>query len=187
MQLCTVVFIITLSALAILPATAAAQSKRSNPCTPAEEMFHQLAAKDRELFDAAFTSCNADKVKELVTEDFEFYHDKWGQTAKSGAEFVEMIRGTCERQEKGLDYRARRALVKGSVRVYPLNNYGAIQTGVHRFYKLTEGRKDELTETATFTHLWKKDKGEWRLARALSFDHRDPRGVALADKVRKKP
>jgi hypothetical protein len=150
------------------------------------EIFDQLTAKDRELFDAAFNTCNANKVKDLITEDFEFYHDQWGQIAKSGAEFVEAVRRECERQRQGLDYRARRELVKGSMRVYRLNNYGAVQTGVHRFYKLTAGKNDELTETATFTHLWKEGKDGWRLARVLSYNHRDPKGVGLADKVRKK-
>jgi hypothetical protein len=55
--------------------------------------------------------------------------------------------------------------------------------GEHRFYKLTPGKKDELTETAKFTHLWKKENGVWKLARVLSYDHRDPKGASLAQKV----
>ncbi|MBA3321117.1 MAG: DUF4440 domain-containing protein [Pyrinomonadaceae bacterium] len=182
MRIVTLMFI----AVALLCTTAAAQLK--SPRTAAsQQMFDELAGKDSELFDAVFNSCNPDKLKELVTEDFEFYHDKWGQTAKSGAEFANAIRNLCERQKKGIDYRARRELDKNSVRVYPLNNYGAVQTGVHRFYKLTEGKKEELTETAVFTHLWKKDNGAWKLARVLSYDHRDPQGVALAGEVSIKP
>ncbi len=182
MQLVTSIFI----AVGLFCTTAAAQSQ-SPRSSASQQMFDELAVKDGELFGAVFNNCNPDKLKELLTEDFEFYHDKFGQIAKSGAEFVEAIRGMCERQKKGTDYRARRELVKNSLQVYPLNNYGAIQTGAHRFYKLTEGKKDELTETAVFTHLWKKDNGQWKLARVLSYDHRDPKGVALADKVSTKP
>jgi len=136
-------------------------------------LFDELAGKDAALFDAVFNTCNVDRLGELLTEDFEFYHDKAGLTATSGAQFVELIRGMCERQKKGVDYRARRELVKSSLEVYPLNNYGAIQMGVHRFYRLTEGKGEKLTEVAKFTHVWKKENGGWRLARVLSYDHQD--------------
>lgn len=151
----------------------------------AQQMSGELAAKDAELFDALFNKCLPDKLKDLITEDLEFYHDKWGQIAKSGAEFVEAIRRGCERQKQGVDYRARRELVKESVRVYPLNNYGAIHMGEHRFFKLTPGKADELTEISKFTNLWKKENGAWRLARVLSYDHRDPQGAPLAERVGK--
>ena len=76
----------------------------------------------------------------------------------------------CERQQKGIDYRARRVLVRNSLEVYPLNNYGAVQMGVHRFYPLVKGKPNEV---AKFTHLWKKESGEWKLARVLSYDHKN--------------
>jgi len=44
--------------------------------------------------------------------------------------------------------------------------------GVHRFYAITEGKEDELTEVAQFTHVWKKDAGNWKIARVLSYDHK---------------
>jgi Domain of unknown function (DUF4440) len=137
-----------------------------------QELFDEIAANDSALFEAVFSTCNFDKIGELVTEDFEFYHDKWGLTATSGAQFVEAIRNLCERQKQGVDFRARRELVKDSMAVYPLNNYGAIQVGVHRFYAIAEGKKDQLTETARFTQVWKKDNGKWRVARVLSYDHK---------------
>jgi hypothetical protein len=67
--------------------------------------------------------------------------------------------------------RVKRELVAGSVSVYPLNNYGAIQMGEHRFYVVSNG-KENLAEVAKFVHLWKKENGAWKLARVLSFDHK---------------
>ena len=55
--------------------------------------------------------------------------------------------------------------------MYPINNYGAIETGTHRFYAVKNGEPDRLTETSQFTHLWKEENGQWRLARVLSYDH----------------
>lgn len=140
-------------------------------------LYRAIASMDSELFDAVFNKCDSARVGELITDDFEFYHDKWGQIAASKKQFVDLIRNLCERQAKGIDYRARRELVKGSLRVYPLRKYGAIETGIHRFYRLTKGKKDQLTETARFLQVWKMTNGQWKLARVFSYDHRDVAAV----------
>ena len=137
-----------------------------------KELFNEIAEKDRMLFDAVFNTCDIQALAALVTDDFEMFHDKGGLVSTSGAQFVENIRGMCERQKTGVDYRARRELVEGSLEVYPLNNYGAVEVGVHRFYKKTEGQPDKLVEIARFTQVWKKDASGWKLARVVSYDHK---------------
>lgn len=154
----------------ILSATTVTAQSISSKTAASRQLFAELAAKDAELFDAIFNKCDVEKLANLLTEDFEFYHDKSGQVAKSGKEFVASITNMCDRQNKGIDYRARRVLVPNSLNVYPLNNYGAVQMGVHRFYPLVRGKSNEI---AKFTHLWKKENGEWRLARVLSYDHKN--------------
>lgn len=172
----SLVLLVSLAVLASCSSTAQSSIPNVN-LTPGpaatQELFDEIAQHDSALFDAAFKTCDADRLGELVTEDFEFYHDKHGLSATSGAQFVELFRGGCERQRQGIDFRARRELVQGSMAVYPLNNYGAVQVGVHRFYAIAEGKQDQLTETARFTHVWKKEEdGRWRISRALSYDHR---------------
>ena len=155
----------------LLAATSVSAQPKAGPVAT-KELFDELEAKDRMLFDAVFENCDLQALGALVTDDFEMYHDKGGLVAKSGAQFVENIKGMCERQKTGDDYRARRELVEGSLEVYPLNNYGAVQVGVHRFYRKAEGQPDKLTEIARFTHVWKKDANGWRIARVLSYDHK---------------
>jgi len=55
--------------------------------------------------------------------------------------------------------------------VYPMQNYGAIQTGSHRFFGLEPGKPDTLRESGRFFHLWKKVDETWKLSRVFSFDH----------------
>lgn len=160
-----------LSVLASCSSTKNPQVNLTPGPKPSQELFDEIAASDSALFAAVFDSCDPGKVAELVTEDLEFYHDKWGLTATSGAQFVESIRNLCERQRQGVDFDSRRELVEGSMQVYPLNNYGAIQVGVHRFYAVEKGKPDRLTETGKFTQVWKKEEGRWRVARILSYDH----------------
>src|SRR5512141_1045116 len=137
-----------------------------------QALFDEIAAVDKALFDAVFNTCDVAVLKDLVADDFEFYHDKDGLNETSGAHFVDDIAKHCERIEKGVDFRARRELVKGSMAVYPLNKYGAVETGRHNFYAIEEGKPDRMTESAQFLQIWKKDGDKWKLARVVSYDHR---------------
>jgi hypothetical protein len=47
-----------------------------------------------------------------------------------------------------------------------------VATGVHRFWKRTDGKADESTGIAKFLVLWKKEVDGWRMARAVSYNHR---------------
>ena len=131
----------------------------------------ELLKADAEFFAAVFDTCDIETVKRYVTDDFEMFHDKGGRVSTSGAQFVQAIVDKCKRQADGTDFLSRRELVRESLRVYPINNYGAIESGTHRFYALSKGKPDRLTETAQFTRVWKEENGQWRLAPALSYDH----------------
>ena len=66
-------------------------------------------------------------------------------------------------------------MVENSLEVYPLEKngviYGAIQMGIHRFYALEKNKPEYITSTAKFTHVWLLENGNWKLGRALSYDH----------------
>jgi ketosteroid isomerase-like protein len=139
------------------------------------ELIAAITTKDKELFDAVFETCDPKAVTSLVAEDFEFYHDKSGQPFNSGSQWVKALNEMCERQKQGTDYRARRELDAASSKVYPINNYGALHTGTHRFYKKLPDGKEQLVEVSLFSNLWKNENGSWKLTRVLSYDHRDAR------------
>lgn len=121
-------------------------------------LFIELARMDSILFDVAFVSCDTARFRSLFAEDAEFYHDK---VAPAYGEDVRTLRG-CPG-----DNGVRRVLVQGSLRVYPIAEFGAIQMGEHRFLE-----DDAETQTiAKFVHLWSNRSGEWQIARVLSFDH----------------
>ena len=134
-------------------------------------LFNEVEAVDREFFAAIFDTCDLAVLGGLLTRDVEMYHDKGGLTSTSSAQLVGVIDGVCKRQRAGEDYRARREIVPGTMKVYPLNNYGAIQVGEHRFYQLAPGKPEKLVEVAKFTQVWKREASGWKLARILSYDH----------------
>jgi hypothetical protein len=123
------------------------------------QLYDELARMDKELFEAAFVTCNAEKFRALFTEDAEFYHDR------TGASFGNAVRTlkSCPR-----DNGVTRTLVPGSLEVHAMRGYGAVQIGRHLFTRKGEPGAEE----AQFVHLWKREGDTWRLARVLSFDHR---------------
>jgi ketosteroid isomerase-like protein len=136
-----------------------------------QALTEEVSAADAAFFDAFFNRCDLDTVGAMLTEDMEFFHDKHGQGANSGAQFLEAIKGTCARQAAGVDYRARRELIVSTSEVWPMNNYGALHTGTHRFFKKEKDGSERLVEVSRFANLWKREGGRWKLARVISYGH----------------
>lgn len=137
-----------------------------------QALHDAIAQADAALFGAIFDRCDIDAAAALIADDVEFYHDKWGQTAHAKEQFVKDLRGMCERRKAGTDFTAKRVLDVTSLQVYPMNQYGAMEIGYHRFYKVTPGQPDLETEAGRFMHLWKNDNGTWKVARIFSYDHK---------------
>ncbi len=139
------------------------------------ELYSQLEKKDSLLFNVGFNNCTMSPFEELLSEDFEFYHDKGGIT-NSKAEFIQNFKeGLCK---SPTTYQSRRELVAKSLEVFELKRngeiYGAIQKGTHRFFEKHANKDETVGNIARFTHLWLLENNEWKLARALSYDHLDP-------------
>jgi len=132
------------------------------------DLYTELVYRDSVVFANVYT-CNTAKNETFFTDDIEFYHDKGGVT-KSRKTLVEQLRNNFCGEEKT---KLRRELVNGSMKVYPINKYGAVQLGEHRFY-ITENGKEALSGVAKFIHVWKYERGEWRISRVFSYDHNAP-------------
>jgi len=136
------------------------------------DLYAEVAAMDSIVFANVYT-CNTAKNETFFTDDIEFYHDKGGVT-KSRKTLVEQLRNNFCGEGKT---KLRRELIKGSMQVYPINNYGAVELGDHRFY-VTENGKETLTGAAKFIHVWKYENGEWRISRVFSYDHHVPEAAS---------
>ncbi len=72
--------------------------------------------------------------------------------------------------EKNLCGKVQRELVPGSMEVYPLKDYGAVEIGVHRF--LHPGTQDHgVVGEAKFIHVWKHEADGWKITRVISYEH----------------
>lgn len=137
------------------------------------ELYRVLRTQDSLLFNVGFNTCDIKQFENLISENFEFYHDKSGIIASKN-DFITSIKdGICN-----LNYKAKRVLDLNSLEVYSIEKngvlYGAIQTGLHRFYAIEKNKPEYLTSTALFTHVWLLENGDWKLSRALSYNHQEP-------------
>ncbi|HKY00313.1 MAG TPA: nuclear transport factor 2 family protein [Steroidobacteraceae bacterium] len=134
-------------------------------------LAEEIRRADAEFFRAFFDTCDVDTVRRYIADDFEMIHDKGGIVATSGAQFVQETVDKCKRQAEGTDFLSTRKLVADTLKVYPIQQDGAIATGTHTFYAVKAGKPDRLTETGQFTTFWKQVDGQWKMMRALSYDH----------------
>jgi ketosteroid isomerase-like protein len=150
----------------ILIAAIVAASLRLEAQTPAitkadQTLQIEIVGMDSLLF-AAFNAGDLTRLQAFFARDLEFYQDNEGleNYAQTMKDFREMLRQPS---------RIRRELVPGSVEVYPIKNYGAIEVGSHRFCHDENGRTE--CGTFKFLHVWRKTGKTWRLSRIVSYAH----------------
>lgn len=136
---------------------------RTDP-TRSGALYDELARMDSLVFDAAFVACDTTRSNALFTDDVEFYHDRGGLSVGPAVRANTARMASSCPGKRGL----RRVLVPGSLRVYPIHEYGAAQMGEHRFVE----QGAATATTAQFVHVWQKKEGVWRISRVLSLDHR---------------
>jgi len=142
---------------ALLAALLANLHAQAAPAT----LFQTIQSLDTQLFDA-YNHCDLEKFGSLLADDLEFYHDVTGLSRSRQA--------TVEAVKNNICGKVTRELVPGTLEVYPIANYGAVEIGVHRFHH--PGHEDaEGVGQAKFIQLWHNTNGSWKITRVISFDH----------------
>lgn len=129
-----------------------------------QEIYDAIVHMDSVLFHALNTK-DIEKIKITFSDSLEFYHDKDG--LQGYTKTIENFKSIFENKNLA---DLRRDLVPESMEVFPINNYGAVQTGSHIFCHTENGKLD--CGTFKFVHLWQNKDGQWKLARVISFDHK---------------
>ena len=128
-------------------------------------LYDTIMTLDSIVFDA-FNNRDLATLEKYFSRDLEFYHDLGGVTGYD--QNIESFRKTFEKTR-----RVRRKLMQASVEVYPIKDFGAVQTGVHQFYASEDGQTFKLSSEAKFTNLWKRTDAGWTITRVVSYGHRE--------------
>ena len=139
--------------------TISAQGKKVAPTSA--ELYNEIEQMDYIMFEA-FNNKEFAKFKSLFTEDLEWFQDNGGLLS------YETVFTNFENMFKN-ENKLTRKLVKGSLEVHPIKDYGAIEIGVHEFRHMENG-KEEIG-TFKFLMIWKKQDNQWKISRVISYDH----------------
>lgn len=118
--------------------------------------------KQDSLFFSAFNEKDIKSFAAFLDSSLEFYHDKGGLTDKLYS--VTALKNVAVNVPD-----LKRTLLKETMEVYAISNYGAVQIGQHRFCHLENGKMD--CGTFKFIHVWKKTEEGWKITRIISVDH----------------
>ncbi len=126
-----------------------------------KQLFEKIVRLDS-LFFAAYNTCsiNLDIYGSFFSENIEFYHDQGGlMTSKQ-----DIINAT----QRNVCGKVTRELVKGSIEVYPIKDFGAIEIGLHKFHNNQEPASTP-SRVGRFMIVWENSNDDWKIRRVVSL------------------
>ena len=124
------------------------------------ELYHKIVALDSVFF-TAYNTCetNLETYASFYDENIEFYHDNGGYMNSK----AEIVAGT----KKYVCGKVTRELVKGSIEVYPIKDFGAVEFGLHQFHNSEEPKSKP--KVGRFTIIWKNNNNDWKIVKVISL------------------
>ena len=129
---------------------------------PDNQQLYDTIVKLDDMFFEAYNTCNVnlDKYGSFFPENIEFYHDQGGlMTSKP-----DLIAAT----KKNICGKVTRELIKGSIKVYPINDFGAIEIDLHKFHN-NEEPPGTPSKVGRFLIVWENKNKEWKIKRVVSL------------------
>jgi len=122
--------------------------------------FYQTIVTLDSLFFDAYNHCNIPVMDSLISEDLEFYHDKGG--------FSNSKKETIEAVKRNICGKVTRELLPGSIEVYEIKGYGAVEIGFHGFRNNREKESGPI-HYSKFVHIWRFQNSRWKITRVISL------------------
>lgn len=118
---------------------------------------------DAKFFDSFNNCSDPDQLRKhasYLNSNVEFYHDKGGVTW-TRQDYIEKTR-------ENVCGNFRRVLMEGTVQVFPINGYGAIEEGHHTFCDI---KSSKCFGEAKFLIVWHRTTDGWEITRIFSYGH----------------
>src|SRR5512138_3127392 len=135
----------------------------SEPHFPANEDLYDTIIVQDSIFFQAFNSRDFDKFKSFLSENLEIYQDNTG--FRNYEQSLEAFKSLFSKE-----YVLTRTMIRESVEIYPIKDYGAIETGQHTFCHMENGKPD--CGTFKFMHIWIFQNGQWKITRIVTYNHK---------------
>ncbi|TYP98214.1 uncharacterized protein DUF4440 [Tenacibaculum adriaticum] len=135
------------------------QVEEIQPYKPIDNNLYNEIVKMDSIYFNAYNHCDMKTQAEIYDDTLEFFHDKGGLFT-SKEDILKSI-------EKNICGKVTRSLIKGSIEVYPIKEYGAIEIGYHKFYNKQE--PDAKSIPSKFIVVWKKQDIYWKITKVISL------------------
>ncbi len=130
------------------------------PYVPDSKGLYDTIVKMDSLYFDTYNNCNLEKMSTLMSDNIEFYHDKGGLSTSKN----EILDGI----KKNICGKVTRELAKGSIEVYPIHDYGAVEIGYHQFHNNTEP-PGTPSKDSKFIVIWQRKDSAWKMTRVISL------------------
>lgn len=155
--------LVTLACIVAIAAAPAGGAAADNPSASAQQALFSIVSKlDADLFNTFNHCASPDQLQKHASyfaPDVEFYHDKGGVTWTRHDYIANTRKNVCGQ--------FRRKLV-GSLQVFPIKDFGAIEQGTQKFCWLRSGK---CFGEAQFLILWHHADNRWVVTRVFSYGH----------------
>jgi hypothetical protein len=139
--------------------TASAQSQDTYKYVPSSKELYDTIVHMDSVYFTAYNTCDMDKQAAIYADSIEFYHDKGGlMTSKK--DLLDAIK-------KNICGKVTRVLVKGSIEVYPIAGFGAVEIGLHQF--INHAESESPSKPDKFIVIWRLRNGKWEITRVVSL------------------
>jgi hypothetical protein len=134
----------------------------TNKYIPDDQNLYDTIVKLDSIFFGFYNTCetNLDKYAAFYSDSIEFYHDQGGLMT-SKAELVEATK-------KNICGKVTRHLVKGSIEVYPIKGFGAVEMASH-FFKNNQEEQPATPKIGRLVIIWQHTINGWKISRAISL------------------
>ncbi|HEY4110585.1 nuclear transport factor 2 family protein [Puia sp.] len=149
---------ITSAFLAALVSLAASVTAHAQTLPKSQDLYNAIVHMDSVYFNA-YNSCDMEKQAAIYADSIEFYHDGSGLETSKKALLAAIKENICGK--------VTRVLVKGSIEVHPIPNFGAVEIGLHQFVNHAEN--NSLSKPDKFIVIWRLRKGQWQITRVISL------------------
>ena len=127
-----------------------------------DSLLYQTIYRQDSLLFEAFNSRDFQKFQSFFSPDLEIYQDNTG--VRNFQQSMEAFNGLFKGK-----YILIRKLKRETLEVYPIKDFGAVETGQHTFCHNENGKPD--CGTFKFVHIWKNENGDWKITRIITYDH----------------
>jgi len=123
-----------------------------------KELYDEIVRMDS-TWEDSYNHCKMDVQDRILSDSIEFFHDQGGLLTSK--------RKLMDAYKNNICGQVTRELLKGSIEVYPIKNYGAVEMGYHRFHGIHDTGPNSMY--ARFVHVWKRENGSWKITRVISL------------------